>query len=149
VLKSFADAGLGTASVLPNLHHRWIIPLMERRLRIFEMDETADPVALARSRLVHDSLPLEYAATRARRAINLKAVKNSNDDLWSFLMLSDGPLVGGLFPLFPYPSAICCRDSDVSSFPAEGGRECRAIRPAHVLSPSAREAAAGTGAGGA
>jgi hypothetical protein len=27
---------------------------MERRLRIFEMDETADPVALAHSRLVHD-----------------------------------------------------------------------------------------------
>jgi hypothetical protein len=66
---------------------------MERRLHIFEMDETADPVALARSRLVHDSLPLEYAATRVRHAINLKAVKNSNDDLWSFLMLSDGPLV--------------------------------------------------------
>jgi hypothetical protein len=67
--------------VLANLHHRWIIPLMERRLRIFEMDEAADPVALARSRLIHDRLPPEYAATMARRAINLKAVKNSNDDL--------------------------------------------------------------------
>jgi hypothetical protein len=62
------------------------------------MEETADPVALARSRLVHDRLPPEYAATRARRAINLKAVKNSNDDLWSFVMLPDGPLVSGLFP---------------------------------------------------
>jgi hypothetical protein len=41
----------------------------------------ADLVALARSRLVHDRLPPEYAATRARRAINLKAVKNSNDNL--------------------------------------------------------------------
>jgi hypothetical protein len=71
---------------------------MERRLRIFEMDETADPVALARSRLVHDRLPPWYAATRARRAINLKAVKNSNDDLWSFVMLLDGQLVSGLFP---------------------------------------------------
>jgi hypothetical protein len=79
-LKSLADAGLGMASVLANLHHRRIIPLMERRLRIFEMDEAADPVALARSRLVHDRLPPEYAATRARRAINLKVV-SSNDDL--------------------------------------------------------------------
>jgi hypothetical protein len=57
VLKSLADAGLGAASVLANLHHRRIIPLMERRLRIFEMDEAADPVALVRSRLVHDRLP--------------------------------------------------------------------------------------------
>jgi hypothetical protein len=97
-LKSLADAGLGMASVLANLHHRWIIPLMERRLRIFEMDEAADPVALARSRLVHDRLPPEYAATRTRHAINLKAVKNSNDDLWSFVMLPDGPLVSGPFP---------------------------------------------------
>jgi hypothetical protein len=71
---------------------------MERGLRIFEMEETANPVALARSRLVHDRLPPKYAATRARRAINHKAVRNSNDDLWSFIMLPDGPLVSGLFP---------------------------------------------------
>jgi hypothetical protein len=97
-LKSLADAGLGAASVLTNLHHRKIIPLMERRLRIFEMDETADSVALAHSRLLHDRFPQEFAATRARRIVNLKAVKNSNDDLWSFVMLPDGPLVSGLFP---------------------------------------------------
>jgi hypothetical protein len=64
------------------------------------MDETADPVALAHSRLVHDRLPQEYAATRARRAVNLKAVKNSNGDLWSFVMLPDGPLVSGIFPFY-------------------------------------------------
>jgi hypothetical protein len=97
-LKSLADAGLGAASVLTNLHHRKIIPLMERRLRIFEMDETADSVALAHSRLLHDRFPQEFAATRARRIVNLKAVKNSNDGLWSFVMLPDGPLVSGLFP---------------------------------------------------
>jgi hypothetical protein len=56
-LKSLTDAGLGAASVLANLHHRRIIPLMERGLRIFEMDEAANIVALARSRLVHDRLP--------------------------------------------------------------------------------------------
>jgi hypothetical protein len=42
---------------------------------------------------------LEYAATRARRAISLKAVRHNNDDLWSFIMLPDAPLVSGLFPL--------------------------------------------------
>jgi hypothetical protein len=97
-LKSLADAGLGAASVLVNLHHRRIVPLMERRLRIFEMNEMADPVALAHSRLVHDRLPPEYVDTRARRAINLKAVKNSNDNLWSFVMLPDGLLVSRPFP---------------------------------------------------
>jgi hypothetical protein len=90
-LKSLADAGLGAASDLVNLHHRRIMPLMERRLRIFEMDEAADPVALARSCLVHDNLLPEYTAMRARRAINLKAVKNSNDDLWSFLCFPTVP----------------------------------------------------------
>jgi hypothetical protein len=30
---------------------------MERRLRIFEMDETADLVALVHSRIVHDRFP--------------------------------------------------------------------------------------------
>jgi hypothetical protein len=124
---------------------------MERGLRIFKMEETANHVALVRSRLVHDRLPPEYAATRARRTISLKAIKNSNDDLWSFVMLPDGPLLSRLFPPFLYSSARCHRDSDVLSFPAEGGRERNAVRPAHAPSPSARThgAATGTGASGA
>jgi hypothetical protein len=65
VLKGLADAGLGAASVLANLHHRWIVPLMERELRIYEMSETANPVSLARSQLLHDRFPPEYADTRA------------------------------------------------------------------------------------
>jgi hypothetical protein len=56
-LKALADAGVTAASVLANLHRRRIIPLMERWLRVFEMEETADPVALAQSRLLPDLLP--------------------------------------------------------------------------------------------
>jgi hypothetical protein len=92
-MKHLADAGLGAASVLANLHHRRIIPLMERPLRIFEMDEEADPVVLAQSQLLPDLLPQEYATTRARRAIDLKVIRHSDDDLWSFAMLPVGPLV--------------------------------------------------------
>jgi hypothetical protein len=33
-LKNPADTGLGAASVLANLHHQRIVPLMERELRI-------------------------------------------------------------------------------------------------------------------
>jgi hypothetical protein len=103
-LKSLADAGLGAASVLVNLHHRRIIPLMERELRIFEMDETANPVSLARSRLVHDRFPREYAATRARHAISLKAVRHSDDNFWPFVMLPDAPPVS---KLPPFSSFLC------------------------------------------
>jgi hypothetical protein len=100
-LKNLADAGQGAASVLANLHHRRIIPLMERRLRIFEMSDAADPVAQVQSRLLPDPLPREYTATSARRAINLKAVRHGNDDLWSFFMLPHGSLVRGLSVFSP------------------------------------------------
>jgi hypothetical protein len=92
-LKNLADAGLGAASVLANLHHRRIVPLMERELRIYKMSEVANPVSLARSRFLHERFPQEYATTRARRAISLKVVRHDNDDLWSFVMLPDAPVV--------------------------------------------------------
>jgi hypothetical protein len=101
-LKGLADAGLGAASVLANLHHRRIVPLMERELRIYEMSEVANPVSLARSRLLHGLFPHEYAATRARRVINLKAGRHNNDELWSFIMLPDPQAVSrpSSFPPF-------------------------------------------------
>jgi hypothetical protein len=92
-LKALADGGLTAASVVANLHHWRIVPLMESRLRIFEMEETADPVALAQSRLRHDLFPREYAATRARRAVNLKAMRTDDITLWAFTMLPEGKLV--------------------------------------------------------
>jgi hypothetical protein len=102
-LKCLVGARLGAASVLANLHHRQVVPLMERELRIFEMSDTANPVSLARSRLVHDGFPREYAATRARLAISLKAVMHSDDDLWLFVMLPDAPPVSRPFLLFFIP----------------------------------------------
>jgi hypothetical protein len=89
VLKDLANAGLGAASVLANPHHRRIVPLMERELRIYEMSEAANPASLARSRLLNDRFPQECAATRVRRAISLKAGRYSNDELWLFVMLPD------------------------------------------------------------
>jgi hypothetical protein len=109
-LKGLADAGLGAASVLANLHHRRIVPLMERELRIYEMSDTADPTALAHSRLLHERFPQEYAATRARHAISLKAMWHSNDDLWSFVMLLDVPTMSR-----PPFSSSFSRDTPVRS----------------------------------
>jgi hypothetical protein len=56
-LKALANAELSAGCVLVNLHHRRIIPLIEKSLRIFKMHEEADPVALAQSRLLPDLLP--------------------------------------------------------------------------------------------
>jgi hypothetical protein len=101
-LRSLADAGLGAASILANLHHRRIIPLMERELRIFEMSDTANPMLLAHSQLLQDRLLPEYAATRARRIVSLKSVPHNHDDLFSFVMLPDAPAVSGLLPRFKF-----------------------------------------------
>jgi hypothetical protein len=98
VLKTLADDGLTTGCVLANLHHRRIIPLMERPLHIFEMHEDTDLVALAQSRLMPDLFPREYAATRAQRAIDLRAARSDDATLWAFTMLPVGPLVSGLPP---------------------------------------------------
>jgi hypothetical protein len=94
-----ADAGLGAASILANIHHRQIVPLMERELRIFETSDAANPTSLACSRLLQGRLLLEYAATRARRAISLKLMLHNSDNLWSFAMLPDALAVSA--PLFP------------------------------------------------
>jgi hypothetical protein len=97
-LKDLADGGLTAGCVLTNLHHRRIVPLMERPLRIFEMHENADPVALAQSRLLPGLFPREYATTRVRRAIDLRAGRNDDAALWAFTMLPVGLLVSGLPP---------------------------------------------------
>jgi hypothetical protein len=110
VLKDLADGGLTAGCVLANLHHRRIVPLMERPLHIFEMHENADPVALAQSQLLPGLFPREYAATRARRAIDLRTGRNDDAALWAFTMLPVGPLVSGLpLPLVPpIRGALAC-----------------------------------------
>jgi hypothetical protein len=99
-LKKLADRGLTAGCILANLHHRRIAPLMERRLRIFEMSENANPVALAESRLLRDPFPRSYAATRARRAINLRPGRCDDASLWVLEMLPTGQLVSGLLDFF-------------------------------------------------
>jgi hypothetical protein len=106
-LKKLADAGLGAASVLVNLHHRRIVPFMKRELRIYEMSEAANLTSLPRSRFLPERLPQEYAATRVRRAVSLKAVRHNNNDIWSFAMLPDAPTVSR--SSFPSYSLAACR----------------------------------------
>jgi hypothetical protein len=92
-LKDLSDRGLTAGCVLANLHHWRIVPLMERQLRIFEMDKDANPIALAESRLLPDLFSQDYAATQARRAIDLRAGRSDDANLWAFAMLPVRQLV--------------------------------------------------------
>jgi hypothetical protein len=94
-LRDLAGRGLTAEVVLTHLHHRRIVPLMERPLRIFEMTEDTDPVALAKSRSLPGPLLREYGATRARRAIDPKSERYNDRALWDLEMLPTGPLVRG------------------------------------------------------
>jgi hypothetical protein len=100
-LRDLADRGLTAGCVLANLHHQRIVPLMERRLRIFEMTEDVDSITLAESRLLAEPFPVDYAATRARRAIDLRAGRGDNASLWAFEMLPVGQLVSKFFDFCP------------------------------------------------
>ena len=64
-------------------------------LHNFKMTESADPAALARSRMLEDPLPVAYAATRARRAVEMRKMKCGDNDLWSFKMRPEE----GYFPV--------------------------------------------------
>jgi hypothetical protein len=100
-LQELAGRGLTAGVVLANLHHRRVVPSMERPLRIFEMTEIADPIALARSRLLPDPFPRAFAATRAWCAIDPKSRRCDHMALWVHEMLPTGPLVSGVLDFIP------------------------------------------------
>jgi hypothetical protein len=125
---------------------------MERQLRIFEMSEDADPVALAESRLLRDPFPRSYAATRAWRAIDLRLGRCDDVALWVLEMLPVGQLVSGFPDFLSYLAGFlgCRRILRLRLTPADGERERREVRPAHASVPRARArgATARAGAGG-
>jgi hypothetical protein len=105
-LRSLAARGLTAATVLAFLHHRRIVPLMERPLRIFEMMEAANPVALARSRMLPSLLQREYALTRARSAVDTRLLRSDRSP-WDLEMLPIGPLVSRILgPVFDLGDAL-------------------------------------------
>jgi hypothetical protein len=91
-LRSLAAQGLTAAGVLAFLHHRRVVPLMERSLCIYEMTEEADPVALARSWILPTPLERGYALTQARNAVDTRMLRQDRSP-WDLEMLPTGPLV--------------------------------------------------------
>jgi hypothetical protein len=99
-LRNLATRGLTVAGVLAFLHHRRIVPLMERPLCIFEMTKVADPVALARSQMLPTPLGRAYALTRARNAVDTRMLRQDRST-WDLEMLPTGPLVSMVLdPIF-------------------------------------------------
>jgi hypothetical protein len=92
-LKSLAAQGLTALGVLAFLHHRRIVPLMERPLCIYEMTEAANPVDLARSRMLPTPLGRPYALTRARNAVDTRMPTHPDRTPWDLEMLPTSPLV--------------------------------------------------------
>jgi hypothetical protein len=138
-LKALADGGLTAGCVLTNLHHRRIVPLMERPLGIFEMHEGADPIALAESRLLSGLFPRKYAATRARYAIDLRPGRNDDATLWAFTMLPIGPLVSGVLPFLVPPNRVVLACFEASF--ASPVLQIRAVNAARSDPPTPRSRA--------
>jgi hypothetical protein len=100
-LRNLAGRGLTAEVVLAHFHHRRIVPLMERPLRVYQMTEDADPVALVKSRSLPSPLLRDYAATRARRDIDPKSGRYNEKALWDLEMLPTGQLVSGVLDFIP------------------------------------------------
>jgi hypothetical protein len=92
-LRSLATQGLTAMGVLTFLHHWRVVPLMKRPLCIYEMTEEADPVALARSRILLTPLGRPYALTRARNVVDTRMPTHPDRTPWDLEMLPTGPLV--------------------------------------------------------
>jgi hypothetical protein len=104
-LKRLATHGLTAVGVLTFLHHRRIVPLMERPLCIFEMTEVADPVALVRSRMLPTPLGRACALTRVRNAVDTRMLRQDRSP-WDPEMLPTGPLVSMVLgPVFDLDDA--------------------------------------------
>jgi hypothetical protein len=102
---------------------------MERPLRIFEMSEVTDPIALARSRLLQDPFPRAFAATRAWRALDLRSGRCDDAALWALEMLPTGQLVSGVLDFISSLASFssCRRVLRLRLTPADGERERREV----------------------
>ena len=104
-LQHLVKRGLTAAAIIANFHRQRVIPLMERKLPIFEL--TSKAVAVG-SRMSSVLLPLDAAAQRARSAV----ARFSSDpaDLWRIKMRPEEGYIS-LVSL----ACDCCRFCSVSS----------------------------------
>jgi hypothetical protein len=123
-------AALTAAGVLAFLHHRRVVPLMERPLCIFKMTEEEDPVALARSRMLPTPLGRAYALTQARNAVDTWMLRQDRSP-WDLEMLPTGPLVSMVLDPVSFLMMPLAPDAPLMFSPAASDLKRREVRPAY------------------
>ena len=116
-LQYLAKKELMAAAVIANFHRQRVIPLMERRLPIFELTPEA---AAEGSRMSSVLLPLDAAAQSAKSAV--AQFPSDPEDLWRIKMRPEKGYISLVSLAFD-----CCRFHAVSS-PTSCSRLGRARR---------------------
>ena len=98
VLQYLVKKGLTAAAVIANFHRQRVIPLMERRLAIFEL--TPEAVAEG-SRMSSGLLPLNATAHWAKSAV--AHFPSDPEDLWKIKMRPEKGYISLVSPTFD-----CC-----------------------------------------
>ena len=94
-LQHLAKKGLTAAAVIANFHRQRVIPLMERRLAIFELTPEA---AAEGSRMSNGLLSLDAAAQRAKGAV--AHFPSNPEDLWRIKMHPEDGYISLVSPAF-------------------------------------------------
>ena len=92
-----AKKELTAAAVIANFHRQRVIPLMERRLAIFELTSEA---AAEGSRMSSVLLSLDAAAHRAKSAV--AHFPSDPEDLWKIKMRPEKGYISLVSPAFDY-----------------------------------------------
>ena len=96
-LQYLAKKGLTASTVIANFHWQRVIPLMERRLAIFELTPEA---AVEGSRMSSVPLSLDAAALRAKSAVS--HFPSNPEDLWKIKMHPEEGHISLVSPAFDY-----------------------------------------------
>ena len=97
VLQRLAGKGLTAAIVIANFHRRRVLPLMERKLPLFQMTENAP---LEGTRMMEEFISDDVSAQRAGRVVSQPP--NNLADYWRISMRPDAGYIN-VVNLVPSP----------------------------------------------
>ena len=102
-LQRLVRKGLMVAAIITNFHRQRVIPLMERKLPIFELTLEAPYEG---SRTSNVLLPHNIAARRAKSAV--AEFPDNPDDLWEIKMRPEAGYISVVSLSFNSLSILCC-----------------------------------------
>nr|CAB3502546.1 unnamed protein product [Digitaria exilis] len=123
-LQRLSRLGLTAGGVIANFHRRRVLPLMRRRLSLYEMTPDAD---LAGTVTAAEPLPVATAVQRARRAVD-----KLPDDPWAVPMRPEDGYVSLGVSRGHYSKPPVPEDKAVNRALAEKAKEAKARREARL-----------------